>query len=76
MIDIKSVEEIALFLQEQAHLRAPENDEAGILMDLSDEWVRRLKELDPVYYGDKNYSYDTQHDDIQASMTFGTEFKK
>jgi hypothetical protein len=45
-------------------------------MDLSDEWIRRLKELDPEYYGDKNYSYDTQVDDIQASMTFGTEFKR
>jgi hypothetical protein len=34
--NIKSIEEIVEFLREQARLRAPENDEGGILLQYAD----------------------------------------
>jgi len=53
--DIASVEEIYLYLTDQANLRATENDEAGILKDLADQWIKRLVDLDPHIYGGLNY---------------------
>jgi len=48
---IKSVNEIAEFLLHQAALRSQENDEAGILLKLCDQWVNELIDLDPHQYG-------------------------
>lgn len=47
---IYSVEEISAFLNTQANLRAQENDEAGILLRLRDEWIKDLLDLDPKAY--------------------------
>jgi hypothetical protein len=44
--NIKSVGEISAFLREQADLRAPENDEGGILQDLAEELEHRVRELE------------------------------
>lgn len=52
---IESVESIYWFLLHQANMRSPENDEAGVLKDLADEWIKRLVELDPHQYGGLNY---------------------
>jgi hypothetical protein len=46
LTDIKSIGEIVDFLKLQANLRAPENDEGGILDDLAYELARRVAELE------------------------------
>jgi len=51
---ILSVEEIYWLLRNQADQRAPENDEAGILQDLAEDWIKRLVDLDPHQYGGLN----------------------
>ena len=46
IMEIKSINEIAAFLRKQADLRAPENDEGGILQDLADELTERVADLE------------------------------
>ena len=43
---IDSIEQIAQWLRVQANLRAPENDEGGILQDLADDLLQRVKALE------------------------------
>jgi|SRR5215831_3809372 len=43
---IYSIEAIAAFLHKQADLRAPENDEGGILQDLAEQLERRVAALE------------------------------
>jgi hypothetical protein len=43
---IKSIDEIATYLRQQADLRAPENDEGGILQDLANELLWRVAALE------------------------------
>jgi hypothetical protein len=43
---IMSIEQIAELLRKQADLRAPENDEGGILQDLADQLETRVSELE------------------------------
>lgn len=54
-VEIASVESIYWFLIHQANMRSPENDEAGILKDLAEEWIKQLVDLDPHTYGGLNY---------------------
>ncbi len=44
--NIKSIDEIIEFLKVQGDLRAPENDEGGILHDLALELALRVAELE------------------------------
>ena len=46
LTDIKSIGEIATFLRQQADLRAPENDEGGILQELAEVLVQRVLDLE------------------------------
>ena len=43
---IKSINEILQFLQEQADLRAPENDEAGCILNARATLIDDLRELE------------------------------
>jgi hypothetical protein len=40
-----SIREIVALMREQANLRAPENDDAGLLQDLADQLAREHAEL-------------------------------
>jgi hypothetical protein len=42
---IMSVAEIVRLMREQANLRSPENDDAGLLQDLADQLAREHREL-------------------------------
>ena len=44
--EIMSIEEIASVLRDQARMRGPENDEAGILSDLADALETQCAQLD------------------------------
>ena len=44
--NIKSIEEIVAFLREQADLRAPENDEGGILQSAAEGIEEDVRELE------------------------------
>ena len=46
LMPIYSIDEIAALLRAQADMRAPENDEGGILQDVADELDRRVRELE------------------------------
>lgn len=46
MIQIMSIEEIAQSMRQQAELRAPENDEAGVLIDLAAQLEVQVKQLE------------------------------
>jgi hypothetical protein len=46
MSDIKSIQEILDFLTQQANLRAPENDDPGILLSAKEFIIEELNFLD------------------------------
>lgn len=55
MYKIMDVGEIIAFLQHQAAMRAPENDEAGCLLKAANALREDLVDLDPHLYGGLNY---------------------
>jgi hypothetical protein len=46
---ILSIQEILDFLAQQASLRAPENDEAGVLLRAKEFLIEELRDLDNQY---------------------------